>query len=437
MTEQIEIIKDRFRIDSLIAYGGMARVYKGTDLTLARTVAIKVLSDELARDPAFILRFRREAQAAAGLAHPNIVAVYDTGEEAGLHYIVMEYVEGRTLQQILADDGPMRPDAAAQVGAEIALALAEAHKKGLVHRDVKPGNIMIAESGLVKVMDFGIAKAATSAELTQVGSILGTVAYLSPEQARGDQVDGRSDIYALGALMYQMLTGRAPFAAQTLVEMLNKLNNQVPTSPSLLNPAVSPALEGVVMKALAKDPARRHQEGGELAEQLLLSLTSDPPSRAVNVPPAGVRADRTLVAPAAGLGTGDGRTRVLPPSQPPPRSSGESQFLIGAAALIALLLLGFFIFSSLTSDLDDPVEPAPPQAVTTTAGRALIQPVAPTTLPQAVTTTVVSPSPEPSSEPTPEPSPDPEPTQPPPSPDPAPSVEPTPADPVPTEDPSP
>ncbi len=176
----------------------MAIVYKGSDLTLGRTVAIKILSEDLAEDPSFVARFRLEAQAAASLTHPNIVAVYDTGSDGDTHYIVMEYLEGRTLHQILNEDGTIPPADVASIGAEVAQALNEAHEKGIVHRDVKPGNIMIGRGGTAKVMDFGIAKAATAGNLTQVGSILGTVAYLSPEQARGEPVDGRSDIYSLG-----------------------------------------------------------------------------------------------------------------------------------------------------------------------------------------------------------------------------------------------
>lgn len=402
MPEEIKLIKERFRIDSLIAYGGMARVYKGTDLTLARTVAVKVLSEDLAKDPNFLLRFRREAQAAAALTHPNIVGVYDTGVEAGVHYIVMEYVEGSTLQQILADEGPLSPERAAAIGADVSRALAEAHKKGIVHRDVKPGNIMIAQNGFVKVMDFGIAKAATSGALTQVGSVLGTVAYLSPEQARGEDVDARSDIYSLGSMVYQMLTGRAPFTAETLMEMVNKLNNQAPTPPSRLNPEVPLGLEAVVMRSLAKDPAHRFQDGNEFAKQLLLSLNEDPGATAAFVASpmaADEAADRTRVAAApvvaaAAAGTGDHRTAVMPaarhsaqravPADPFPMRRA----VVGGLVVLILVLIGTYVFSNMgDGGTTTFIEPTPSLTVTTTVP-ASGSGGPHTTRPRAATTTV-------------------------------------------------
>lgn len=418
MPEEIRMIKDRFRIDSLIAYGGMARVYKGTDLTLARTVAVKVLSEDLSRDPSFLLRFRREAQAAAALTHPNIVAVYDTGAEAGVHYIVMEYVEGSTLAQVLAEQGPLSPDRAAAIGSDVARALSAAHAKGIVHRDVKPGNIMIAKDGFVKVMDFGIAKAATSGALTQVGSILGTVAYLSPEQARGEEVDSRSDIYSLGAMIYQMLTGRAPLAAETLMEMVHKLNTQVPTAPSQLNPAVPEALEAVVMKTLAKEPARRYQQAGELSAALLTSLTADPSATAAYiVPPGEQQADRTLVAPVA-AGAGDHRTEVIRASRAPAGRDPAPvpRVVVGGIILLALLLLGIFVLSSANKQQTPVVGPSPLPSVSFQPG--LQESPHPTrrTAPPAPPTTVTVP-PEPTTEPpVTGPQPPPEPPSPPPEP---------------------
>lgn len=408
MPEEPRMIKERFRIDSLIAYGGMARVYKGTDLTLARTVAVKVLSEDLARDPNFLLRFRREAQAAAALTHPNIVGVYDTGAEAGVHYIVMEYVEGMTLQEVLAEEGPLDPDRAAAIGADVARALGAAHAKGIVHRDIKPGNIMIGDNGHVKVMDFGIAKAAASGSLTQVGAILGTVAYLSPEQARGEDVDGRSDIYSLGAMVYQMLTGRAPFVAETLMEMVNKLNNQAPTAVMLLNPAVPPALEAVVMRALAKDRDRRFQDADDFAAQLLGSIHGDPSATAAYVAPPAVPAgvpDRTVVAPSARRD--ESRTAVMPAARVEPGVYEREFFpmknlIVGGILVLALALLGVFIFSNLTDtpSLADP-SPTPP---TTTLPAVQIQPPATTqpapSAPETTTTTTTTTlPPEPSPEP--------------------------------------
>ncbi|HYN99496.1 MAG TPA: protein kinase, partial [Actinomycetota bacterium] len=337
MPEQPVLIHDRFQIDSLIARGGMAIVYKGTDLTLGRTVAIKILSEDLAQDPSFVARFRLEAQAAASLTHPNIVAVYDTGSDGETHYIVMEYLEGRTLHQILNEDGTIPPEEVAAIGADVAQALAEAHEKGIVHRDVKPGNIMISRNGSAKVMDFGIAKAATAGNLTQVGSILGTVAYLSPEQARGEPVDGRSDIYSLGSLLYQMLTGSLPIKGETYVEMVHKLNSEDPPRPSEENPAVPRKMDAVIMRALAKDPADRYQTGTELAADLLASLRDEPVERtAAYVPfPGGSDADRTAVAPVAHVRREDS-TRVMPAAaepvrvrQAPPPGSNTGKTLVG------------------------------------------------------------------------------------------------------------
>jgi serine/threonine protein kinase len=408
--EDINIIKERFRIDSLIDYGGMARVYKGTDLTLARTVAIKVLSEDLAKDQSFLLRFRREAQAAAALTHPNIVAVYDTGAEAGLHYIVMEYVEGRSLQEMLDETGTLPTEQAAVLGADVARALAAAHEKGIVHRDVKPGNIMVSNSGLVKVMDFGIAKAATAGALTQVGSILGTVAYLSPEQARGEEVDGRSDIYSLGALIYQMLTGRPPFAAETLLEMVNKLNNQHPTRPSRLSPGIPPALEQVVMKALSKNPDRRQRTAEQLADELTLSLQGDPsPTAAYAAPIDGPeelealgQPDKTLVAPAPFVDevvSDESRTEVIAPVVQEREPIFPKRAVVGGIIVLALLLLGTVLLSNLrqpTVPLTDP-SPTPttsPGAVVTRAPRppaaVTLPPTTPTTLPPAPSTEPVT-----------------------------------------------
>jgi serine/threonine protein kinase len=431
--EELRKIKDRFRIDSLIAYGGMATVYKGTDLTLARTVAVKVLSDDLSKDPSFLLRFRREAQAAASLTHPNIVAVYDTGAEAGLHYIVMEYVEGRTLQEILEAEGPLSPERAAAIGADIGRALAAAHEKGIVHRDVKPGNIMVSDSGFVKVMDFGIAKAATSGSLTQVGAVLGTVAFLSPEQARGEEVDARSDIYSLGSLVYQMLTGRPPFVAETLLEMVNKLTNQRPTPPSRLNPKVPAALGEVVMKALAKDPARRQQNANQLAEQLLQSLRGDPaataayaavsegepsapaeyvmlaepgePKQTLAATAAGT--DRTMVAPVP---VADSRTEVIPPTEQERGPGFPRAVVVGGIIVVALLLLVTIAFSSLRNPQVPLTDPSPTPSARFQPGVGVVPPK--TTRPPAPPTTVPPPPTEPTTVPEPPTEPPPEETTP-------------------------
>ena len=412
----------------------MAIVYKGTDLTLGRTVAIKILSEELAEDPSFVARFRLEAQAAASLTHPNIVAVYDTGSDGDIHYIVMEYLEGRTLHQILNEDGTVPPEEVATIGAEVAQALAEAHEKGIVHRDVKPGNIMIGRNGNAKVMDFGIAKAATAGNLTQVGSILGTVAYLSPEQARGEPVDGRSDIYSLGALLYQMLTGSLPLKGETYVEMVHKLNSQDPTNPSLTNPAIPAALDAVVMRALAKDPADRYQTGTEMAAELLASMR-EPVEGTAAYAPFPVETDKTMVAPAARV-TRDESTRVMPAAtaapvrvrQPPPGPGNTGKTLIAIAVIVALLAIAFVMFNSIDNTKSNDPTPSP------TPSTSSVAPPAPAPRPAPRPAPPASPSASPAEPP---PAPPAEPPPPPAEPPPAEPPPPAPVDPPPAPNPGP
>ncbi|MGQ0678229.1 MAG: protein kinase domain-containing protein [Actinomycetota bacterium] len=261
------LLANRFRIDSLLAEGGMARVYRGTDRLLGRTVAIKVLAASLARDPSFVARFRREAMAAASLSHANVVSVFDTGSDGDFHYIVMEYVSGRSLAEVIAAAAPLDTVEAAGIAASVCQALAVAHGAGIVHRDVKPANIMIDDAGLVKVADFGIAKTSSDG-LTIAGSVMGTVAYLSPEQAAGEAVDPRTDIYALGCVLYEMLTGRPPISGESLIEVAHKLSTYTPPSPSELNPLVPAALDEIVGRASAKEPAQRYPDAREMRRAL-------------------------------------------------------------------------------------------------------------------------------------------------------------------------
>ncbi len=262
------LLGGRYELGALIGRGGMAQVYRANDTVLNRQVAVKVLSSNFSSDPEFVARFRREAQAAARLSHPNVVSVFDTGSDDGTHYIVMEYVEGRTLADVLAQEGRLPPERGARVAESVCKALGFAHEEGIVHRDIKPGNIMITRQGEVKVMDFGIARATTSETLAQTRTVMGTAAYLSPEQARGEQVDQRSDIYSLGVVLYEMLTGRPPFTGDSAVAVAYQHVQENPPPPSSIASAVSAGLDSVVMRALAKDPATRFQTTEEFRSAL-------------------------------------------------------------------------------------------------------------------------------------------------------------------------
>src|ERR687891_2410397 len=249
----------RYELGPVLGRGGMAEVYHAHDTRLGRTVAVKTLRVDLARDPSFQARFRREAQSAASLNHPAIVAVYDTAEESDneghlLPYIVMEYVEGRTLRDILREGRKILPERALEITADVLSALDYSHRAGIVHRDIKPANVMLTPNGQVKVMDFGIARAVadSSATMTQTAAVLGTAQYLSPEQARGEPVDARSDIYSTGCLLYELLTGRPPFVGDSPVSVAYQHVREIPERPSLYNPEITDDVDAIVAKALTK-----------------------------------------------------------------------------------------------------------------------------------------------------------------------------------------
>ncbi len=298
------VYNGRYELRSQIARGGTAQVYLAHDLLLDRPVALKVLFPELSADHAFVERFRREAQAAANLSHPNIVPVFDWGESDRTHFIVMEYVDGEPLSAIIRTQAPLPPIQAASIAADIAKALSYAHRHGVVHRDVKPGNVLITSDGVVKVTDFGIARAmGADNQVTQTGLVMGTATYFSPEQAQGFGVDGRSDVYALGVVLFEMLTGRPPFTGDTPVAIAYQHVREVAPAPRSLNPSIPPTLEAIVQQAMAKQASERYASADELRADLERFARGQPvlarppalgePSRAG--PPAAPREPETSI----------------------------------------------------------------------------------------------------------------------------------------------
>ncbi len=336
-----ELFDHRYRLERRIGTGGMADVYLASDGSLERRVAIKILADRYTRDEGFIERFRREARSAAGLNHPNIVGIYDRGESEGESYIAMEYVDGETLKDEINAHAPL-PEAEAILYAQQALSALEfAHQRGIVHRDVKPHNMLIGTDGVLKVADFGIARAQNTAEMTEVGSIVGTAQYLSPEQARGQAVGPQSDIYSMGIVLYEMLTGELPFTGTSAVEIAMKQVNEDPVPPSRRNRLVSRPLELVVLRALAKDPALRFQSAREMADEL------ERVRRGLAVSQSTQQATMVMAAP----------TRVMPVTPPPGDEPPAQQpkrsalpWLLVALLLIAAAGVGFLVYRQLQSD---------------------------------------------------------------------------------------
>ncbi|MBK7822432.1 MAG: Stk1 family PASTA domain-containing Ser/Thr kinase [Tessaracoccus sp.] len=291
MTERGALLGGRYQLDQVIGRGGMAEVWRARDLRLERDVAVKRLRIDLASDPTFQARFRREAQSAAGLNHPNIVAVYDTGEEkdgasdVSVPYIVMELVEGVTLREVLRDGRKIVPERALEFTAGVLDALAYAHRAGIVHRDIKPANVMLTPGGTVKVMDFGIARAVadTSATMTQTAAVIGTAQYLSPEQARGEKVDNRSDIYSVGCLLYELLTSQPLFKGDSPVSVAYQHVREAPVPPSQIDDEITPAMDAVVLKSLAKDPRDRYQDASEFRDDIFRTLNHQPVMAAMPV----------------------------------------------------------------------------------------------------------------------------------------------------------
>ena len=373
MNSATRLLGGRYQVGELIGRGGMAEVHAGHDTRLGRTVAIKMLRSDLARDPSFLARFRREAQSAAGLNHPAIVAVYDSGEDedtesggatVALPYIVMEYVEGRTLREILNEVSVMEPDEAARVTEGVLDALSYSHRMGIVHRDIKPANVMLTPAGAVKVMDFGIARAIadTAATMTQTQSVIGTAQYLSPEQAQGNPVDARSDLYSAGCLLYELLTGRTPFVGDSPVSIAYQHVGQVPQPPSVYQPGLSPDLDAVVLHSLVKDRDARYQDAAAFRSDLSAARGGRPISSAalktaagaalgaaglagdptVTMAQAGAQSDPTQVVEAQG--GKQHNTASLPaigsdPSEEPPKRHKATYVLLAVAVVAALVLV--------------------------------------------------------------------------------------------------
>jgi eukaryotic-like serine/threonine-protein kinase len=356
----------RYRLGEILGQGGMALVYRARDGELDRPVAIKLLADDLAPDEALRRRFLREARLAARLAHPNVVQVYDLGAVDGRPYIVMEYVEGETLAEVLERRGRIPAREAAGLALQVCAGLQHAHEAGLVHRDVKPQNILVSADGTLKIADFGIARSAQGTRLTEIGDVLGTAAYLAPEQAAGEEVTAAADIYALGVVFYELLTGRRPYTVETLTQLLLRQQEQPVIPVGELAPDVPPALEDIVMRCLARIPDYRPASAAALADQLAAAL-SELPTRPLQ---------------RASVATEEAPTRIAWPRRVLPRtklyetamrdrSRSGRRVWRAAAILVVSVVLALIAVSSLGgSDRPSRPSPAAPPAVKSPAAQA-------------------------------------------------------------------
>ncbi|MGC0415386.1 Stk1 family PASTA domain-containing Ser/Thr kinase [Embleya sp. AB8] len=370
--EEPRRLGDRYEIGAVLGRGGMAEVYMGRDIRLGRSVAVKTLRADLARDPTFQARFRREAQSAASLNHPAIVAVYDTGEDyidgISIPYIVMEYVDGSTLRELLHSGRRLLPERALEMTAGVLQALEYSHRNGIIHRDIKPANVMLTRQGTVKVMDFGIARsmADNGMTMTQTAAVIGTAQYLSPEQARGETVDARTDLYSTGCLLYELLTERPPFIGDSPVAVAYQHVREDPLPPSTFDPEVSPTIDSIVLKSLAKNPDNRYQSADEMRadiERALHGLPVGAPS--VMAAPMGADPATQYLPPTAG-----GATQVIPAhGQGPatgqyqlddndrrrnePKKSRGGAWILLALACVAVLVAAFFIGKTLMGGGED------------------------------------------------------------------------------------
>ncbi|MGC5305988.1 Stk1 family PASTA domain-containing Ser/Thr kinase [Micromonospora zamorensis] len=371
MTAQARLLGGRYQVGELLGYGGMAEVHRGRDLRLGRDVAIKMLRTDLARDATFQMRFRREAQNAASLNHPAIVAVYDTGEETAptgetLPFIVMEFVNGRTLKEVLGAEGRLQPRRALEICADMCAALEFSHRHGIIHRDIKPGNVMLTQTGQVKVMDFGIARALASGAttMTQTSAVIGTAQYLSPEQARGEAVDARSDVYAAGCVLFELVCGHPPFVGDSPVSVAYQHVRETPPTPSDINPDVTPAIDAIVLKALSKNPLNRYQSAGEMRADLLRAAAGRP----VLATPVMSEAETVAMAPAGGGGgyappAGGPQTRQIPARVGDPRQRKASSWLIATFSAVGVLAVIALVAALLWSQQQDKANKSVPTLV--------------------------------------------------------------------------
>lgn len=352
------LLNDRYRVLEPVGEGGMATVYRAVDTRLGRTVAVKVLHPEYARDRAFLQRFQQEAEFAASLgAHPNIVDIYDIGQDGDLHYIVMEFVEGSMLKDLILQKRRFTVPEAFAIGQQVASALDFAHKRGLIHRDVKPQNILITPDGLAKVTDFGIARSVTTSQLTRTGMVIGTVHYFSPEQAQGAPIGPQSDIYSLGIILYEMLTGHLPFDAENAVGVAMQHVHSDPPSPWDYNPDLPARAVSVVMRALEKDPEERYRDAAEFAGALASQAGAEPSGSTVispiiapprqptsefkAVPPPAARVQRReerLVAPP--------RRAAVPTDEPAASGNRTVWFTALGLLLVLAVAAAAFLFTS-------------------------------------------------------------------------------------------
>jgi serine/threonine protein kinase len=364
------LISGRYELGDRLGSGGMSTVYRATDRVLERTVAVKILAEHLSDDDKFVARFRREALAVAKLIHPNIVQVYDTGVDSGRHYIVMEYVEGKSVAQLLQTRGRLGPELGVEIGVQACAGLEYAHRQGIIHRDVKPGNLMViggpagrtrgnapihdppTDEMTVKLTDFGIARATAQTRLTQVGSVVGTAAYLAPEQARGEEARPAADVYALGVVLYQVLTGRLPWEGSTLAELAIRRENEKPLAPTSYDPDVPETLSAAVLRSLESDVKDRYGSARELSRALRAGLAGrqppdpeDVPTRAMAGTPSTAATRQMAPDPATPVAPQPVPARRPPPRQRPvitPAETGRRRSALGSIGrgLGVLLLIG-------------------------------------------------------------------------------------------------